>query len=187
MKTGEAVEEDATKNGLNGYPCPRACKTQDVGVHELADDTGYLLIVHSAIGDRWSEALLRAWFVSAIHRYPRCQGGTGEVGYYFLQIPLPRRSRWSCLADEWSRYPRDHWLVMPSLSWIIDQWTVSPAAKHSDATYTPLATQPQPPFFTAATLANRSSFPEWEHSTRTIKFSGYKNLCTNRPIPYICP
>ena len=92
-----------------------------------------------SFGDRWSGA----FFESGSPISPVLPGRDGEVGYYFLQIPLPRRSWWSCLADEWPRYPRDHWLVMPSLSWIIDQWTVSPAAKHSNATYS--TCDPQPP------------------------------------------
>lgn len=86
-----------------------------------------------SFGDRWSGASFMP--CPLLHRYPPYRERDGEVGYYFLQIPLPCRSRWSCLADEWPRYPRDHWLVLPSLSWIIDQWTVSPAAKHPDATY----------------------------------------------------
>lgn len=107
-----------------------------------------------SFGDRWSGAFFESG--SALHRYPLLPGRDGEVGYYFLQIPLPRRSWWSCLADEWPRYPRDHSLVMPSLSWIIDQWTVSPAAKHSNATYS--TCDPQPPF----SNARSSSLRNWK-------------------------
>lgn len=107
-----------------------------------------------SFGDRWSGAFFESG--SLLHRYPLLPGRDGEVGYYFLQIPLPRRSWWSCLADEWPRYPRDHWLVMPSLSSsIIDQWTVSPAAKHSNATYSTCDPRPTTLFH----LFPRSSSP----------------------------
>lgn len=156
------------KNGLN-----------DIHVHgrvrlETFEYTGWPSSMpttrdtNRSFGDRWSGAFFESG--SALHRYPLLPGRDGEVGYYFLQIPLPRRSWWSCLADEWPRYPRDHWLVMPSLSWIIDQWTVSPAAKHSNATYS--TCDPQPPF---RTVAPRHSVTTGNASSHLLRFF----LCWN--------
>lgn len=109
------------------YPCPRACKTRDVwleytgwpsSMSTTRDTNGSLGDRRSVIGDRGPPSPVCFASTTPVSPLP---GRDGQLGYYFLQIPLPRRSRWSCLADEWPRYPRDHSLVMPSLSSIIDQ------------------------------------------------------------------